>query len=87
MSIRGTSRRTEPHREVWISLDAADLRGDMPGFMFVDPREVEAEEEALAAEARRTGIVVSIALPTGILIAWLIDLVTGGPGLAAMMGL
>ena len=87
MSINGTSRHAVPPREVWIGFDAADTRGDTAGFMFVDLREVESEEEALSAEARRTGILVSIALPTGFLIAWIIDLLTGGPGLAAMVGL
>lgn len=89
MSTKNTSRHTEPPREVWIGFDAADSRGDMTGIKLVSLRaaEAEAEEEALAAEARRTGILVSIALPTGFLIAWLIDLATGGPGLAAMVGL
>lgn len=91
MSTNGTLRRTSPARGMWIDVDPANRRD---GPLFLDAfraEEVrclqEAEEEALAAEATRTGMLIAISLPTGVLVTWLFDLLTGGPGLAAMVGL
>lgn len=91
MSINGTLRRTEPVRKIWIDVDPANRRD---GPLFLDAfraeevrRLQEAEEEALAAEATRTGILIAIGLPAGVLVTWLFDLLTGGPGLSAMVGL
>ncbi|MEG3167520.1 hypothetical protein U1737_04850 [Sphingomonas sp. LB3N6] len=91
MSTNGTVRHTEPARGVWIGFDPAD---HVPGPLLLDHaraeeerRKLEVEEEALAAEAARTGIVIAISLPAGVVATWLFDFITGGPGLASMVGL
>ncbi len=91
MSTNGTLRRTEPARGIWIDVDPANRRD---GPLFLDAfraeearRLQEAEEETLAAETTRTGLLIAISLPAGVMVTWLFDLLTGGPGLAGMVGL
>jgi hypothetical protein len=91
MSTDGTLRRTGPARGIWVDLDPA-TRCDGPLFLDASRAEEvrrldEAVEEALAAEAARTGMLIAISLPAGVLVTWLFDCLTGGPGLTAMVGL
>lgn len=95
MSSNCTLRTADQPCEVWIGLDMGDPRGDMSGYaidgtpvrLFVDTAGIEVDEDALAAEAKHTGIIITISLPAGVLITWLIDWLTGGPGIATMIGL
>lgn len=102
MSIDRRPRRAEAPREAWIGLDAASHTGVGEVWIAFDPASAqrgaerlffvedyleEVREATLAAEARHTGKLIAIGLPAGFLIAWLVDFVTGGPGLAAMVGL
>lgn len=82
-------RYGEPKQDVWIGYDAGNPSGDQTAVvgLFNFDRRVEPAEETLAAEARHTGILITIGLPAGVLITWLFDWITGGPGLGAMVGL
>lgn len=84
-----TPRYGEPKQELWIGYDPASPSGDQTAVvsLFHFDRFEPTEEKALAAEARHTGILITIGLPAGVLITWLFDWITGGPGLGAMVGL
>lgn len=90
MSINGTVRKTQPRRGIWIGFDpatqTAPLRLDRSSA-DLESRVDDEEAEALAAEARHTGMLIAISLPVGVAITWLVDLLVGGPGLGAMVGL
>lgn len=82
-------RHGAPKQDVWIGYDAGNPSGDHTAVvsLFGFDRRVEpAEEKTLSAEARHTGILITIGLPAGVLITWLFDWIIGGPGLGAMVG-
>lgn len=90
MSFNGTLRETQPHRGTWVGFDPATqiapLRLDR-SLADVETEAADDEAEALAAEARHTGMLIAVSLPAGVVITWLVDLLAGGPGLGAMVGL
>lgn len=90
MSQHGTIRETQPRRGTWVGFDPATQIA--PLFFDRSSADIEAdadneEVEALADEARHTGMLIAASLTTGIVITWLADLLVGGPGLGAMVGL
>ena len=90
MTINGTLRETQPRRGTWVGFDpatqAAPLLLDRSSADVESHVDVE-EAEALAAEARHTGMLIAVSLPAGVLITWFVDFISGGPGLGAMVGL
>lgn len=90
MSMKGIVREPQPRRGAWVGFDPATQTA--PLRLDRSPADIEShadneEAEALAAEARRTGMLIAVSLPAGVAITWLVDLLTGGPGLGAMVGL